>query len=114
MIYLDNAAMAPVFPEVLEAMLPWYQSDHVGNASSIHSQGVNAFRAVEEARRQVAQLINADPSEIFFTSGGTESNNTFLRCLERNVVVTTKLEHHSILEQLDRKYSVFTFYGRPI
>lgn len=114
MIYLDHAATTPIFPEVLEAMLPWYQSDHVGNASSIHSQGFNAFRAVEEARRQVAQLINADPSEIFFTSGGTESNNTFLRCLEGNVIVTTKLEHQSILEQLDRKHPVFISSGRPV
>ena len=68
MIYLDHAATTAVFPEVLEAMLPWFQLDHVGNASSIHTQGVNASQAIENAREQVAKMINADTSEIFFTS----------------------------------------------
>ena len=72
MVYLDNAANAPVFPEVLEAMLPWLRPDHVGNPGSLHTQGVNAREAVENARRQVAKMIGADPSEVFFTSGGTE------------------------------------------
>lgn len=97
MIYLDHAATTSVFPEVLEAMLPWFQPDHVGNASSIHSQGANAFRAIEEARKQVAHMINADPSEIFFTSGGTESNNTALK-MANGFVLTDGLEHHSVLE----------------
>lgn len=97
MIYLDNAASSQVFPEVLEAMLPWFQPDHVGNASSIHTQGVVAMRAVEEARKQVAKMINADPSEIIFTSGGTESNNTALNMVD-GLTLTDELEHHSILE----------------
>lgn len=106
MIYLDNAATTSVFPEVLDAMLPWFQPDHVGNASSIHSQGVNAFRAIEDARKQVAQMINADPSEIFFTSGGTESNNTALK-MASGLVLTDKLEHHSVLECIaDHDYAV--------
>lgn len=61
MVYLDNAANAPVFPEVLEAMLPWLRPDHVGNPGSLHTQGVNAREAVENARRQVAKMIGADP-----------------------------------------------------
>lgn len=55
MVYLDNAANAPVFPEVLEAMLPWLRPDHVGNPGSLHTQGVKAREAVENARRQVAK-----------------------------------------------------------
>lgn len=106
MIYLDNAATAPVFPEVLEVMLPWFQPDHVGNASSIHSQGANAFRAIEVARKQVAQMINAEPSEIFFTSGGTESNNTALKMVN-GFVLTDELEHHSVLECVENpRYAV--------
>lgn len=103
MVYLDHAATTSVFPEVLEAMLPWFQPDHVGNASSIHSQGANAFRAIENARKQVARMINADPSEIFFTSGGTESNNMWLKCLdELATVITTEVEHHSVLESFGK------------
>lgn len=101
MIYLDHAATTPTFPEVLEAMLPWFQADHVGNASSIHTQGINALRAVENAREQVAKMINADTSEIFFTSGGTESNNTFARYVMGERVITTKLEHHSVPHPLE-------------
>lgn len=101
MVYLDHAATTSVFPEVLDSMLPWFKTDHVGNASSIHTQGVKAMRAVEDARRQVAKMINADTSEIFFTSGGTESNNTFARYLIGKKVITTKLEHHSVPHPLE-------------
>lgn len=101
MIYLDHAATTPMFPEVLEAMLPWFQPDHVGNASSIHTQGVNAFRAIEDAREKVAKMINADVSEIFFTSGGTESNNTFASHILGERVITTPLEHHSVTHPLE-------------
>lgn len=100
MIYLDNAANTPVLPEVLEAVLPWFRFDHVGNPGSIHAQGAKARRAVEKARRQVADMINADPSEIFFTSGGTESNNAWLKCFDGDMVLTTGIEHDSILEPL--------------
>ena len=100
MIYLDNAANAPVFPEVLDAMLPWLHPDHVGNPGSIHTQGIKARKAVENARCQVADMIGADPSEIFFTSGGTESNNAWLRCFGGDLVLTTDLEHDSILGPL--------------
>lgn len=106
MIYLDNAATAPVFPEVLEAMLPWFQPERVGNPGSIHTQGVKARSAVEKAREQVAQMIGADPSEIFFTSGGTESNNAWLRCtkdlvVQRPIILTTEIEHHSVIEPIE-------------
>lgn len=100
MIYLDNAANTPVFPEVLEAMLPWFHADHVGNPGSIHTQGVKAREVIENARRQVAKMIGADPSEVFFTSSGTESNNAWLKCFGGDKVLTTVLEHDSVLEPL--------------
>ena len=89
MIYLDHAATTPVHPEVLKQMLQWLQPDHVGNPSSIHSQGVRAHQAIEKARRQVARMINADPSEIYFTSGGTESNNAWINNLNRHIIIPT-------------------------
>ncbi len=114
MIYLDHAATAPILPEVVRAIQPWLTPERVGNASSIHSCGVKAFRAIETARQQVADMINADPSEIYFTSGGSEANNTFLRCMSGNVVITTNLEHHSILSSVQSRHTVFNEAGRPI
>src|SRR3954471_17587217 len=73
-IYLDHNATAPVHPLVLEAMLPYLDGEY-GNASSVHSFGQTARGAVERAREQVAALIGANPAEIVFTSGGTESDN---------------------------------------
>lgn len=96
MIYMDNAASSPLRPEVLEAMLPYMRS--VGNPSSIHRDGRSARRGVEGARRHVAALLNADPSEILFTSGGTEANNTALRGVSGGRLVTTSIEHESVLE----------------
>jgi cysteine desulfurase len=78
LIYLDHNATTPVAPEVLDAMLP-YLRDRYGNPSSDHPAGRAAARAVAVARAQVATLIGADPSEIVFTSGGTESNNLAIR-----------------------------------
>ena len=100
MVYLDHAASTAPFPEVLDTMLPWFQTCYVGNPSSIHSQGINARHAIEKAREQVALMIGADPSEIFFTSGGTEANNAWFRCLTKHVVLTDEIEHHSISEPL--------------
>lgn len=113
MIYLDHAATTPVHPEVLKQMLQWLQPDHVGNPSSIHSQGVRAYQAIEKARRQVARMINADPPEIYFTSGGTESNNAWIKNLNRHIIITTKVEHHSILEPVE-KCVISAAYARPI
>lgn len=106
MIYLDNAATSPIFPEVLEAMLPWFQPERVGNPGSIHTQGSNAHNAIEQARGQVARMIGANPAEIFFTSGGTESNNTWLQCakdkvVRKPIILTTEVEHHSVTEPIE-------------
>jgi len=102
MIYLDHAATTHVHPEVLKQMLPWFQPDHVGNPGSIHTQGVMAYQAIENARKQVARMINADPSEVYFTSGGTESNNAWIKNLSRRIIITTEIEHHSILEPVEK------------
>jgi cysteine desulfurase len=102
-IYLDHNATTPVHPEVLEAMLPYYK-DKFGNPSSIHSFGREAKVALEESREQVAKFINADPSEIYFTSGGTESDNlavkgtAFANRKKGKHIITSKIEHHAILE----------------
>ena len=77
MIYLDNAASTKIHDDVLDVMLP-YLKEQYGNPSSIHRYGRLAHKAIEKARKQIALLINADPSEILITSGGTESNNTAL------------------------------------
>lgn len=100
MIYLDNAANSPVFPETLDAMLPWLRPDHVGNPGSIHTQGKNARDAINTARAQVAKMIGADPAEIYFTSGGTESNNAWLKGFNGHCLFTTEVEHDSVLEPL--------------
>lgn len=109
MIYLDNAATTPVRPEVLEAMFPWFSKAYVGNPSSIHTSGIKAKSAIDEARHNVAKLINADPENIIFTSGGTESNNMwpeFIRVLSAAdpydmALYTSELEHKSITELAD-------------
>lgn len=102
---LDNAATSPLAPGVYEAMDEWYQKRNVGNPGSLHTNGVRARKAVENAREQVAALINANPDEIYFTSCGTESNNTWFRLLMRGddlcQVYTSRIEHKSILEPLD-------------
>src|SRR5262245_45632730 len=103
-IYLDHNATTPVDPEVTEAM-EIYLRDRFGNPSSVsHEQGREARRGVDEGREQVAALIGADPSEIVFTSGATESNNTAAKGSgwalrdERRRIVTTAVEHRSVLE----------------
>ncbi|MEO0333795.1 MAG: aminotransferase class V-fold PLP-dependent enzyme, partial [Bacteroidota bacterium] len=78
-VYLDNAATTALDPAVLEAMLP-YMTDHYGNPSSTHAHGRQTRSAIEQARKKVAELLNVIPSEIFFTSGGTEADNTAIRC----------------------------------
>jgi len=101
LIYLDNAASTQIHREVLDAMLPYLQELY-GNPSSIHRYGRLAHKAIEKARKQVADLINADPSEIFFTSGGTESNNTALCGIALKnhglQLITSSIEHDAILE----------------
>ncbi|TWT41987.1 Cysteine desulfurase [Phycisphaerae bacterium RAS1] len=105
MIYLDNNATTRLDPRVLDAMLP-YLTDQFGNPSSLHHFGSSVAAAIEEARSAVARLIAARDSEIIFTSGGTESNNTALhgvlaaRPNKRHVVISA-VEHHAILEPAD-------------
>ena len=105
-IYLDHAATTAVLPEVLEAMLPYFQT-FFGNPSSIHGTGREGARAVEGVRRKVAEILGAEPSEIYFTSGGTESDNWGIRgaagaCRDRgHHIVTTAIEHHAVLHTCD-------------
>ena len=83
-IYFDNAATTSLDKEVLEAMVP-YMTSHFGNPSSIYSYGRETRLAIETARKTVAKLLNANPGEIFFTSGGTESNNTAIAAAIRDL-----------------------------
>lgn len=102
-IYLDHNATTPVHSEVFEAMLPYYK-DKFGNASSIHSFGREAKVALEESREKVAKFINASPQEIYFTCGGTESDNlaikgtAFANRKKGKHIITSKIEHHAVLE----------------
>lgn len=100
--YFDHVATNPLLPEVLEAMMPYFKEEF-GNPLSVYDLGMNAREAIEKARKQVADLINAKPSEIIFTSNGAESNNFALRGIaqsrqnEGKHVIVSKMEHHSIL-----------------
>ena len=97
-IYLDNNATTPVLPEVLEAMRPYF-GEHFGNASSIHHHGQETRAAVERARDSVASLLGCRPSEIVFTSGGTEGDNLAIAGLTGagDHVITSSIEHHAVL-----------------
>ncbi|RZM19588.1 MAG: aminotransferase class V-fold PLP-dependent enzyme, partial [Pedobacter sp.] len=98
-IYLDNAATTPLDAVVIEEMVNVMKS-HYGNPSSIHAQGREVRTLIEKARKSVAGLLNATPAEIFFTSGGTEADNTAIRCgiAAFNVkhAITSKIEHHAV------------------
>src|SRR5512143_1186924 len=95
-IYLDNNATTPVLPEVFEAMRPYF-AERFGNASSIHQDGQQARAAVERARESVAKLVVARSSEIVFTSGGTEGDNTALFGMVKtgNHIITSQIEHEA-------------------
>lgn len=97
MIYADNAATTKISASVLEKMLPFLQEQY-GNASSQCSLGIKAKCAVEQARQQVAVAIGAEPSEIVFTSGGSESNSWVLSSVSSGHVITSSIEHHSVLD----------------
>ena len=101
-VYADHAATTRPAPEVVAAMLPWLQ-DSFGNASSVHTRGEAARDAIEGARLEVARLLGAQAEEIVFTATGSESNNlaiagTLLASPERRRIVTTAIEHSSVLE----------------
>lgn len=100
-IYLDYNGTTPVDPEVVEAMLP-YLREHYGNPSTKSSLGQRARAGLDTARRQVAELINARAEEIFFTSGATEANNWVVLGLAPTQMVTTTIEHPSILRACER------------
>ena len=107
-IYFDNAATTALDKDVLEAMLP-YMTTHFGNPSSIYSYGRETRLAVESARKTVARLLNAHPGEIFFTSGGTESNNTAIAAAVYDLgckhIISSPIEHHAVLHTVEH-------YGR--
>lgn len=103
-IYFDNAATTPLLDEVVEAMLPILR-EHYGNPSSIHAEGRRARTLVESARKTVAQALSASTAEIFFTSGGTESNNTAIKCAVRDLgvrrIISSPTEHHAVLHAIE-------------
>lgn len=104
-VYLDNAATTKVDPRVVEAMIPFF-SEHYGNPSSVHGYGRRTRAAIEKARKVVADHIGASTGELFFTSCGTESNNTIINnCIcEYNLkyAVTSRIEHHAVLHPLEK------------
>src|ERR1019366_9389521 len=104
-VYLDNAATTSLDKEVLDAMIP-YITEHFGNPSSIHSYGRKTRAAIEGARKSIAKILNVSPSEIFFTSGGTEADNMAIRCSIQDMnikhAITSKIEHHAVLHTLEK------------
>lgn len=124
-VYLDNAATTQVRDEVI-AKMQEALGNFYGNPSSTHSFGRSAKTAIEKARKTIAKYLNAHPSEIVFTSGGTEADNMILRCAVRDMgvktIITSKIEHHAVLhtaEELEREYGInllfvdIDAYGNP-
>lgn len=103
-VYFDHAATTPIAPEVLEAMLP-YLGSHYGHPHSSHARGREARRAIEKARRTVAQHFSVPPASVIFTSGGTESNNTAIHAAVQGLgcqhIITSPIEHVSVLRAVE-------------
>jgi cysteine desulfurase len=101
-VYLDHAATTPVHPQVLKAMQPYFTEEY-GNASSIHRFGRNARTAIDQARETIAKLLNAEPREIYFTSGGTEGDNLAIKGVawalrdKGTHIITSEIEHEAVL-----------------
>lgn len=119
MIYLDNAATTKTAPEVVEAMLPYF-SENYGNASSIYALGSASKKAVNQARRILAEYLGAKQEEIYFTAGGSESDNWALKATAEAYaskgkhIITTKIEHHAILhtcQYLEKQGFEVTYVG---
>ncbi|AIY13565.1 cysteine desulfurase family protein [Cellulophaga baltica] len=115
-VYLDNAATTQVRESVIKKMQDAL-AECYGNPSSTHSFGRTAKTAIERTRKTIAKYINAHPSEIIFTSGGTEADNMILRCAVRDAqvttIITTKIEHHAVLhtvEELEKEYGITVSY----
>src|SRR4026207_2088025 len=103
-IYFDNAATTSLDPQVLAEMMP-YLTEKFGNPSSIYSYGRETRLAIENARKSVAKILNAHPGEIFFTSGGTESNNTAIAAAIHDLgcrhIISSPIEHHAVLHTVE-------------
>jgi len=103
-VYLDNAATTPLDKEVIKEMCN-VMENQFGNPSSIHAHGREVRSVVEKARKSIASLLNTSPAEIFFTSGGTEADNTAIRCgiIDHGIThaITSKIEHHAVLHTLE-------------
>ncbi|SDP92722.1 cysteine desulfurase [Mucilaginibacter sp. OK268] len=103
-VYFDNAATTPLDPEVLKEMYK-VMENHYGNPSSIHAHGREARTLIERARKTIAGLLHTSPAEIFFTSSGTEADNTAIRCgiVDHNIThaITSHIEHHAVLHTLE-------------
>ncbi len=117
-IYLDNAATTPLSEEVLEAMIPFLKTNF-GNPSSTHQEGRTARAAIEKTRKIVAQSLGATPSEVIFTSGGTEANNTAIKCAVRDLgvtrIISSPIEHSCVFNAvkcLEKHRNVETIYVR--
>lgn len=99
-IYFDSAATTPVDKKVMEKMIPYF-TDHFGNANSAHQLGRDCKVAIEDAREKIASLIHAEPSEIIFTSGGTESDNAAIKgvvaATRKKEIITSPIEHHAVI-----------------
>ena len=117
MIYLDNAATTKTAPEVVDAMLPYF-SEYYGNASTIYSLGAESKKAMDHARQTIANSLGAKPEEIYFTAGGSESDNWALKATAEAYaskgkhIITTKIEHHAILhtcEYLEKRGFEITY-----
>lgn len=117
MIYLDNAATTRTAPEVVEAMLPYF-TEYYGNAGGIYRLGSESKKAVIQAKETIAGSLSAEPNEIYFTSGGTESDNWALKAVYEayrdrgNHIITTKIEHHAVLhtcEYLEKQGAEVTY-----
>jgi cysteine desulfurase len=100
-VYLDNAATTPIDPEVLSAMMPWL-SEHFGNPSSSHAFGRKTKVAIEQSRRTIAKLLHCSPSEIYFTSGGTEADNLAMHIALYDLgcehIITSPIEHSAVIK----------------
>ena len=106
-VYADNAATTPVSQKVLDAMIPFF-CEKFGNPSSLYSVGREAQKAVELAREQVARCLNAQPNEIFFTSGGSEADNWAIKGVAyeqakrgKKHIITSRFEHHAVLHTVE-------------